>query len=153
MAYTPFSEHHNKSRAHIRRCTIRGPNLDETPISECHLYNPKKRHLYRRQLFTPPLIYYEKLRDMTEFTNIKTLVLNHFSINETTGDMLNRWCGPLYVDRCILHNVNLRAVSPKEFQFLITEAIVAKEYFFSYVHKALPNHFNHDLFFHSTMLA
>uniref|UniRef100_A0A914YGB5 F-box domain-containing protein n=1 Tax=Panagrolaimus superbus TaxID=310955 RepID=A0A914YGB5_9BILA len=150
----PWTEHQHTSKRHIRKCTIRYPNIEkETPLSKCALYNPEKRIFYAKQLFTPPLIFYEKLRDMTMYTNIHTLVFNHFSVNETIGDMLKRWVGTLKVKRAFFHNLNLRAVSAKEFHYFITEAIHAEEYYFAYVHKALPDHFNYDLFMHPTMLG
>uniref|UniRef100_A0AC35FED1 F-box domain-containing protein n=1 Tax=Panagrolaimus sp. PS1159 TaxID=55785 RepID=A0AC35FED1_9BILA len=152
MSHAPWVEHQNKSRLHLHRCTVRCINFEDTPISKCAIYNIEKRDLYAKQLFTPPLAFYEKLRDMTMFTNIDTVVFNHYSVNETTGDMLKRWRGTLRVKRVFFHSVNLRAVSAKEFHFLVTEAIVADEYYFAYIHKALPDHFNSDLFFHPTML-
>uniref|UniRef100_A0AC34GQ01 F-box domain-containing protein n=1 Tax=Panagrolaimus sp. ES5 TaxID=591445 RepID=A0AC34GQ01_9BILA len=153
MDPSAWTEHYDRSRLHLPGCTVRyTPRQIKTPISSCAFYNIRKRGLYAKQLFTPPLIFYEKLRDMTRFTNIRTLVFSHFSVNETTGDMLKRWVGTICVERVIFHNLNLRGVSPKEFQYLVTESIKAEEYYFEYVHKALPDHFNSDFFMSSTML-
>uniref|UniRef100_A0AC35EZW0 F-box domain-containing protein n=1 Tax=Panagrolaimus sp. PS1159 TaxID=55785 RepID=A0AC35EZW0_9BILA len=99
MSHAPWVEHQNKSRLHLLSCTLRCFQYEDTPISKCAIYNIEKRDLYAKQLFTPPLAFYEKLRDMTMFTNIDTVVFNHYSVNETTGDMLKRWRGTLRVKR------------------------------------------------------
>ena len=141
-------------RRHMSHCTIRYYSDRSGPanLCNCMIYNPSKRNLYARQMFCPPLFWYQKLEELTAFTNIQTLVFYHYSIIETTADMLKRWVGTFHVDKVVFHHINLRAVSKEEFHSLLTTSIVAREYHIMYVKKALPHHFNAELFSHKTML-
>ncbi|KAI1726258.1 hypothetical protein DdX_02967 [Ditylenchus destructor] len=120
---------------HQRRCNQSRPML----------YN-LRGSVYASKLFTPPLVFYERLEWLLRGCEVKSLVFCKFAFTDLFVEKFGEYLPqPFHVEHLMLHCCKVRTLTTYVFHSLIGEMILAQKYFIENIRFALPNHVSANL--------